>query len=96
MERPRTAERDQMRARLGDAQSFAPERLTRYAVVPLAPHEAEAVWRVGHDGVDAGGFHAAHDLEAVAVVDGHELVGKCVHLECLGRYDGFAPETAAL
>jgi hypothetical protein len=69
-------ERDEMRARLGHAQSFAPEHLTRYAVVPRAAHEAEAVWRVGHDGVDAARLHAAHDVEAVAVVDGHELVGE--------------------
>jgi hypothetical protein len=67
-------ERDEVRPRLGNAQRLAPEHPAGYAVVPCTAHEAEAIRWVGHDGVDAGGLHAAHHVEAVAVSDRNEVV----------------------
>lgn len=42
--------------------------------VPLLPHELQPIRRVGHDRVDRGVRQRPHDLDAVAVVQRHEVV----------------------
>jgi hypothetical protein len=70
VERAGTTERQQVCAWLGNTQSFAPELITRYAVIPPFTHEPEAVGRVGHDGVDAVIVHQSHGFTAVGVDEG--------------------------
>lgn len=39
------------------------------ALIPIFAHEADAGWRVSHDGIDGLSLQRPHDLEAIALVD---------------------------
>ena len=72
---PRPTEREQMSARLEHAQALNGPRQARRQVIPRLAHEAEAIGRIGDDGVDGCVGHGCEHVEAVAVVEHRPLVG---------------------
>ena len=55
MKGPGAAKGQEMGAGLGYAQGLDPEGGAGDAAVPILAHEAEAIWRIGDDGVEGIG-----------------------------------------
>ena len=63
----RPPECQKVSSRFQHAQAFLPYFHAWHIVVPFFPHERQAVGRIGHDRVNAIGFHFSHYFEAIAV-----------------------------
>lgn len=66
VERPRSAEGDEMRTRFQHAERLRPERNAGHAVIPLLRHEFQSIRRVANNSINRRRFERRHEHKAIA------------------------------